>query len=59
MFSKNDKNLLLAFLNAYAFLMIMYYLVFGDEMINLLYIGSTIIFLELFFLYMKYKDEIF
>ncbi len=59
MFTKNDKNLLWAFLNAYAFLMIMYYLVFGDEMINLLYIGSSIIFLELLFLYMKYKDEIF
>ncbi len=59
MITKNDKNLLWAFLNAYAFLMIMYYLVFGDEMINLLYIGSSIIFLELLFLYMKYKDEIF
>ncbi len=58
MFNKHDKVLMWAFSTATGLLMIMYYMVFGNEMKTLLFVGISIIILEIFIFYLLQKISV-
>ena len=57
MFNKHDKILMWAFSAATALLMIMYYMVFGEEMKTFLFMGIVIIILEISIFYFLHRTS--